>query len=114
MWQRHYGTNDSSYRGTPVDPAWRDFRAFLSDLGDRPTGTTLDRIDNAKGYEPGNCRWATPTEQARNRTSAKLEPHEPTQIRWLVTEGQRPSVVARFFGISQQHVFAITARRIWK
>jgi hypothetical protein len=54
--------------GITVCSAWRDdFAAFLADMGVRPEGTTLDRVDSARGYEPGNCRWATATEQNRNR-----------------------------------------------
>ena len=48
------------------------YLSFLKALGERPAGTTLERINGAKGYEPGNCKWATPAEQAANRKSTRL------------------------------------------
>ena len=54
-------------RGIRVCEEWAKFANFLRDMGERPEGHTIDRIDPARGYEPGNCRWATAAQQRANQ-----------------------------------------------
>ena len=59
-------------KGITVCERWDTFDNFLADMGPRPIGTTLDRRESSKGYDPSNCRWATVLEQARNRSNVKF------------------------------------------
>lgn len=59
-------------RGIKVDPRWDDFSNFLADMGQRPEGMSIDRIDCNGMYEPTNCRWATTEEQYANRRPGRL------------------------------------------
>jgi hypothetical protein len=52
-----------------MDESWNSFENFLKDMGERPKGMTIDRIDNTKGYYKWNCRWATQYQQNRNRST---------------------------------------------
>lgn len=76
------GTAYANYggRGITFNPAWADFAVFASDMGERPDGCTLERIDNDKGYSKDNCKWATAAEQSRNtRQNVNLTLNGKTQ-----------------------------------
>ena len=63
------------YQDMYICDSWKDsFKNFLQDMGERPKGTTLDRIDNSKGYFKENCRWSTSKEQANNRRDNVIIP----------------------------------------
>jgi hypothetical protein len=102
MLQRCLNPNNKRYydyggRGITVCERWRDFQPFLADMGERPTGSTLDRIDNNRGYEPGNCRWATRREQYFNRRHHRMV--ETPRGKMTVTEA------AERFGVKRQTLF---------
>jgi len=71
MLQRCRDKNHKNYRtyggrGIDVCERWLNFQNFIDDMGKRPEGLTLDRIDNSLGYSPDNCRWSSQKEQTRN------------------------------------------------
>lgn len=85
--------------GVTIYPEWiNSFSAFFEYVGHRPEGTSIDRIDTMRGYEPGNVRWATPTDQQRNRRTSKT-----WHIKGLTFESAQEA--ADHFGVSEHTVW---------
>lgn len=76
-----WGFTEYGAKGIAVCEQWNDFRNFLYDMGERPAGKSIDRIDGSKGYEPGNCRWATRSQQNANRRKYIIANKNPNQGR---------------------------------
>lgn len=101
--------------GIVVCERWRgSFAAFLSDMGERPEGTSIDRFPDRDGnYEPGNCRWATPVEQAHNKDSTVLSIDLINEIRGRAEHGESQKSIAERMGVTDGHINNIIARRAW-
>lgn len=90
---------DYGGKGIKVCDRWLDsFMAFLSDMGERPSGKTLDRWPDLAGdYEPGNCRWATKQEQQRNTTAnvhVTFNGETLTQAEWAQRQGIKQTTLS--------------------
>lgn len=104
-------------KGVTVCDRWKNsFAAFLEDMGPRPTlDHSLDRYpDNNGNHEPGNCRWATPTEQSRNRRNTALTEQLAEEIRLAYANGERCKDLADRLGLKYQVVYPAAIGRTWK
>ena len=128
MWTRVRNPNREDWklyggRGIGVCSAWDSFAKFLKDMGLRPIGTSLDRLDSNKNYKPSNCRWATPKEQIQTRRKGHFigEKNHQAKLTWEAVKVIRAtrgygmsSILARRFGVSRSTILKVWCNESWK
>lgn len=120
MMDRCYNPRSKDYedyggRGISVCSSWHKSRNFLNDMGPKPEGMELERIDNSKGYNKNNCRWATRTDQNRNKRNTKLSKEIVEKLR-VEYDGTAKffTLKAREFGCSATAIRSAVRGRNYK
>jgi predicted XRE-type DNA-binding protein len=110
----HHAFKDYGARGITVCDKWRKFEGFFEDMGYQPSGLTIERINNDLGYSKENCKWATVTEQARNRRATKLDESKVVQIKIFIENGVSQNAIANQFSVSRSNIGHIAQGNIWR
>ena len=104
------------YKDRLIDTRWLSFENFYADMGDRPEGLTLQRIDNAKGYGPENCKWGTRKEQARNKIQKNGNKTKLTTdiVQKIMKDTDSLVKIGKKYGVGQTAIFNIKHGISWK
>lgn len=118
MIQRCTNSNNSGYRnyggrGIQVCERWLKFDNFYADMGDRPSGMSLDRKDVDGNYEPSNCRWRTLREQARNTRASVVTSDLVQEIIGRFEHGETKTSIGRRLGVAPAYVGALINGKAW-
>lgn len=119
---KHYEHYDNLIIGQKIDPKWLTFQGFLDDMGEpenKQTKFSIDRIDNRKGYNKSNCRWATQQEQTQNQEKSvinKFSSDELETIRnfYILASRFKLEGVQKFSTASIKDIFSIGGQTVTK
>lgn len=100
-------------RGISIEKRWDDFALFFKDMGRRPEGKTLDRIDNDGNYNPDNCQWITPIEQTRKQPKHRLNMEIAKSIRVEHASGATPKMLGEKYGVQAQTILNCIKYKSW-
>jgi len=117
MMARCYNKKSRSYNlyggsGIIVCKEWHDFLKFQADMGKRPEGCSIDRIKNSKGYSPDNCKWSDKFDQARNRSTTKLNV-EAVKVIKVLLKSKTIEQLATAYKVSKNCISKVKSGDTW-
>ncbi len=101
-------------RGISVCEEWLNIAKFVEDMGIRPDGMTLDRIDRNGNYCLSNCKWSDVLEQQRNKSNVRLNKNLADQMRKMHIDGVKQKKIADIFGVDCGRVSMIISGKMWR